>query len=348
MTRNLPFISAISAHLPERVESNDYLAAESPSWQMDKVAGKTGIFSRRIAGTDETSVDLACIAAEKLFAKRPSLRKSIDFLIFCTQTPDYILPTSACIIQNRIGLSTSTGSIDINLGCSGYVYCLGLAKALIESGQYNNILIITADTYTKLIHPLDRSVRTLFGDGAAATVVSSGGDTASLHKPDLGSDGSGAPNLIVPLGGARQRTGDTTERVDESGNHRTDANLFMNGQEILMFTLKRVPSSVSTALEIAGWERGEIDLLVLHQASKLVLDTLAQRVGVPPERSWNGMAEIGNTVSSTIPIALRQALDAGALKPGMKVMLSGFGVGYSWGSMAIVWSPLFDQPIENG
>jgi 3-oxoacyl-[acyl-carrier-protein] synthase-3 len=341
MTKKLPYISALSTHLPVKVETNDDLAATSPSWHMDKVADKTGIFARHIAAEGETAVDLACAAAQKMFEDRPNIKESIDYLIFCSQTPDYFLPTSACIIQDRLGLGTSTGSLDINLGCSGYIYCLGLAKALIESGQCSNVLILTADTYTKLIHPMDRSVRTIFGDGAAATLVSAGSETASLHRPDLGSDGSGAGNLIVPLGGARRRSGDTSERIDESGNHRTDANLFMNGREILMFTLKRVPASVAQALDHAGWRREDVELLVLHQASKLVLDTLTQRFGLPAERSWNGMSEIGNTVSSTIPIALRQALDANVLKPGMKVMLSGFGVGYSWASMGIEWSDQF-------
>lgn len=338
MSNISPFIRAISVHLPDRVETNEDLAAEVPSWQMEKVADKTGIFARTIAGDGETATDLADNAARRLFAEHPGIKDQIDFLIFCTQTPDYILPTSACILQNRLGLPTSTGSLDINLGCSGYIYCLGLAKALIAAGQCKHVLVLTADTYTKLIHPLDRSVRSVFGDGATATVVSTGETSEHLFRPDLGSDGSGANNLIVPIGGARHPSGDLVETVDESGNRRTDANLYMNGREILMFTLKRVPGSVSAALDNAGWTEGDIDLLILHQASKLVLDTLTQKVKVPADKSWNGMSQIGNTVSSTIPVALHQAWTAGRLKAGDRVMLSGFGVGYSWGSMGIVWS----------
>ncbi|GAA0611131.1 ketoacyl-ACP synthase III [Brevundimonas kwangchunensis] len=339
MAQNWSYISAISTYLPARSETNADLAAFAPTWNMDKVAEKTGILSRRKSDESETALDMACRAAEELFTEQPEYRESIDFLIFCTQTPDYILPTSACIIQDRLGIPSSAGTLDINLGCSGYVYCLGLAKALIESGQRSTILILTADTYTKLIHPLDRSVRSVFGDGAAATIVRSGSDRTSIYSPDLGSDGSGAHNLIVPAGGFRQRDATHEESTDESGNVRTDANLFMNGREILMFTLKRIPGSVAKALANANWSVDELDLLVLHQASKLVIDTLTQRLKVPADRSWNGMSEIGNTVSATIPIALRQAIDAGVLKPGSKVMLSGFGVGYSWGSLAVEWSP---------
>lgn len=342
MAQNFSYISAISTYLPAQSETNDDLAAFAPNWNMDKVAEKTGIHSRRKAGEDETALDMACRAAEELFSTHPDYRDSVDFLIFCTQTPDYILPTSACVIQDRLGIPTSAGCMDVNLGCSGYIYCLGLAKALIESGQRSTVLILTADTYTKLIHPLDRSVRSVFGDGAAATIVRSGSATTSIHTPDLGSDGSGANNLIVPAGGFRQRNASQQESVDESGNVRTDANLFMNGREILMFTLKRVPGSVGRALANANWRVDDIDLLVLHQASKLVIDTLTQRLKVPDNRSWNGMAGIGNTVSATIPIALRQAVDAGQLKPGAKVMLSGFGVGYSWGSVGLEWSAHFD------
>lgn len=334
-------IRAIACHLPEKRVTNADLSAANPDWLMDKVIEKTGINARYVAAEGETASDLAVNATEKLFLEHPELREQIDFLIFCSQAPDYILPTTACIIQNRIGLSTSAGALDINLGCSGYIYCLGLAKALIESGQRKMVLILTADTYTKLIHPRDRSVRSVFGDGAAATVVQASGERLTIHIPDLGSDGSGATNLIVPVGGFRRRTSDPIEHVDESGNLRTDANLFMNGREILMFTLKRVPGSVANAMGNAGWSTEDVDLLVLHQASKLVLDTLTQRLKVPADRSWNGMSQIGNTVSATIPFALRQAVDAGALKPGAKVILAGFGVGYSWGSVAVEWSPAF-------
>ncbi len=200
-------------------------------------------------------------------------------MLFCSQTPDFILPTTACVIQNRLGLAASAGALDINLGCSGFVYGLGLAKGLLESGQAENVLLLTADTYTKLIHPKDRSVRTVFGDAGAATVVTAG--APAIHRPSIGSDGSGAQNLIVPKGGFRSPiTGPLPETEDESGNIRTEANLFMNGREIFAFTTKRVPGSIDQALAFAGWARADVDLVIFHQASKLVTGTPDQTDGL--------------------------------------------------------------------
>jgi 3-oxoacyl-[acyl-carrier-protein] synthase-3 len=339
MSSTTPFIRAISVHFPDRLETNDDLMRENPNWMMDKVAEKTGIYARRISAPNECSSDLACGSAEQLFAATPALREQIDYVLFCSQTPDFILPTTACIIQHRLGLPTTAGALDLNLGCSGFIYGLGLAKGLIESGQARNVLLLTADNYTKLIHPKDRSVRTVFGDAGAATLISAGEHSVTaIHRPSVGSDGSGASNLIVPKGGFRAPvSGALPETEDESGNLRTEANLFMNGREIFAFTIKRVPSSIDQALEIAGWSRDDLDLVIFHQASKLVIDTLTKRLGFPVTKVWAGMDQIGNTVSATIPIALRQALDAGRLKAGDKVLLCGFGVGYSWGSIAVEW-----------
>ena len=338
MSQRCAAIRALSLHLPQLVETNDDLSLQAPDWQMDKVASKTGIYARRVANDGETASDLAVAAAEKLFSKFPHMKDGIDYLIFCSQSPDYKLPTTACIIQDRLGLPVSTAAIDINLGCSGFIYCLSLAKALIESGQAAQILILTADTYTKLIHPKDRSVRAVFGDGAAAAIVGSAQGGPYLNRAALGSDGSGAKNLIVPVGGARRPSEPLEEIEDESGNVRTAANLFMDGREILNFTLRRIPNSVNEALDYAGWTKDSVDLVVLHQASKLVLDMLGTRLGFPANKVWKGMENIGNTVSATIPIALHQAIEAGRLKPGMRVLLCGFGVGYSWGSQAIEWT----------
>jgi 3-oxoacyl-[acyl-carrier-protein] synthase-3 len=329
-------IGPIAYHLPEKELTTAQLAAEYPSWSVAKIDAKTGIQKRHIAAPDETSADLAACAANKLFASFPIKPADIDFLLLCTQTPDYFLPTTACLLQDRLGIPTSAGALDFNLGCSGYIYGLGLAQGLIQSGQGRNVLLLTAETYSKLIHPQDRSVRTIFGDAASATLLTAQ-DSPGLGPFVYGTDGSGAPNLIVPTGGFRASRSAATAVVqeDSSGNLRTGDNLFMNGGEIFAFTLQAVPAAVQTLLAKANLTAEAIDLYVFHQANKYMLDHLRKSMDIPAEKFVIHMAHCGNTVSSTIPIALYEARQSGQLRPGMRVMLVGFGVGYSWGATIV-------------
>jgi 3-oxoacyl-[acyl-carrier-protein] synthase-3 len=261
--------------------------------------------------------------------------------MFCTQSPDYFLPTSACVMQKRLTVPTSAGALDFNLGCSGYVYGLGLAKALIETGQATNVLLVTAETYSKFIHPRDKSVRTLFGDAGTATLVRGVAGDAVLIGPFLyGTDGAGAQNLIVPAGGMRQRAAPPGEEatLDPDGNLRSQVNLYMNGPEIFAFTLRVVPKAVHELLSRAGKDLDDIDLYVFHQANQYMLEHLRKKLKIPPEKFFVGMRRCGNTVSCTIPIALKQAASEGRIQPGHLVMLVGFGVGYSWAATLIRWA----------
>src|SRR5438309_11485134 len=164
-------ISAIEYFLPEKIVTTADLSAEFPDWSVEKIDAKTGIQERHIAAPGECASDLAVAAAQKLFESKACTASDIDFLLFCTQSPDYFLPTTACLIQNRLGIPTTAGAYDFNLGCSGYIYGLGQAEGLIATGQASNVLLLTAETYSKFIHPRDRSVRTIFGDAAAATLI---------------------------------------------------------------------------------------------------------------------------------------------------------------------------------
>ena len=195
-------IGPLAVHLPERVETNDELSKLFPKWDLDLIYSKTGIQQRHIAAPGECASDLGVKAAEKLFKKHAIDRSSIDFLLFCTQTPDYPLPTTACLMQHRLGLPTSIGALDFNLGCSGFVYGLSLADGLIRSGAAHRILLITAETYSKYIDEADRSLRTIFGDAAAATLIEAS-DTQSLSAFQFGTDGSAGDALLVNSGGAR-------------------------------------------------------------------------------------------------------------------------------------------------
>ncbi len=332
-------IKAIEIALPSKVLTNQELET-STEWTADKIEAKTGIAERRVSGPEEFSSDLAVAAAKRLFASGACTPSNIDFVLLCTQSPDYLLPTTACIVQNRLGIPTSAGALDFNLGCSGYVYGLSLAKGLIETGQARRLLLLTAETYTKFIHPNDRSVRTIFGDGASASLVCGDeSDKGGLEAFVFGTDGSGAKNLIVPTSGLREpRTTETAKTsVDESGNTRSGDNLFMNGSEVFTFTLREVPKAVNALLARSGDTIESVDLFVFHQANTFMLEHLRKKMKVPTEKFYVAMREVGNTVSSTIPIALKHALDAGRLKPGARVVLVGFGVGYSWAGCALTW-----------
>ena len=331
-------IEKIAYYLPETVLANDELAALYPGWTAEKILEKTGIQTRHVCGKNETACDLAEKAAKKLFSEQAVDPASIDFLILATQSPDYFLPTSACILQQRLGLPTTIGAIDINLGCSAFVYSLSLAKGLIASGAAERVLLITAETYTKFVHPMDKSVRTIFGDGAAATLVSACEDEG-IGQFVLGTDGSGYDKLIVPKGGAREPWTEITpaEKEDESGNVRTPHHLFMDGTEIFTFTISTVPRTVKEVCEKNGLPLEDIDLFVFHQANQYMLEFLRKKCKIPTEKFYMNFADCGNTVSSTIPIALARAVQDGSLKPGMKVLLIGFGVGLSWGATIVHW-----------
>lgn len=328
------YIKAISYYLPEKILTNEDLVKEFPEWTVEKVASKVGIDSRHISAENETAGDMAEQAACKLFKEWDILPQDIDFVMLCTQSPDYLLPTTACLLQNRLNIPTSSGALDFNLGCSGYIYGLALAKGLVISGVAKNVLLITSETYSKHIHPLDKGNRTLFGDAAAATLVSESG-FAKIGEFDLGTDGRGASNLIVRAGGMRQKNKQGDVSFDENGTISSSDHLYMNGSEIFSFTQDNVPLVVNGTLHKNGKEKSEIDLFVFHQANKYMLGFLRKKLKIDEERFYYYMSNVGNTVSSTIPIALREAMLDSSIKSGNTVLIAGFGVGYSWGGVVL-------------
>lgn len=343
-------IESIEVYLPERTLDNSRLAELFPEWSVEKIEKKTGIRRRHVVEDDQCASDLAEAATRKLFDQHPALRDRIDTLILCTQTPDYLLPTTACALQDRLQLSNQTAAFDFNLGCSGFVYGLGLAKGLIETGQARDVLLLTADTYSRLIHPRDKSVRTLFGDAGAATWMTAVEQAAEQPAPIgpfvYGTDGSGKGNLIVPAGGMRTPAGADSKllREDKHGNYRTDENLFMNGAELFTFTLSKVPGLVSDALARANLSVADVDHFVFHQANRFMLEALRNKCKLPTDKFFIGLEEVGNTVSCSIPLALKQLSDAGRLQQGHLAMLVGFGVGYSWGATFVRWHA--DRPTS--
>ena len=325
------YIQDIAYYLPEKVLTNEQIAQAFPEWSAEKVANKVGITERHIAADDETATDMAYHAAETLFAQGVD-RNAVDFIILCTQSPDYFLPSSACILQDRLGLSKNCGAFDFNLGCSGYEYGLAIAKGLIAANIAKNILLLTAETYTKYLHEQDKGNRTIFGDGASASLVSTEG-FAEIGEVVVGTDGSGAENLIVRSLGSRNKDLMNNAQVDEDGNIVSGDHLYMHGGNVFNFTADIVPPMVEELLEKSHLKQDEVDLWVFHQANKYMINYLRKLLDIDKEKFYIYMQTVGNTVSSTIPIALCEARKEDRLHGN--ILLAGFGVGLSWGGVML-------------
>lgn len=326
------YIKAISYYTPNQVLTNEDLVHEFPEWTVEKVASKVGIHQRHIASANETAGDMALLAAEKLFEEHKIDRNDVDFVLLCTQSPDYFLPSTACILQNKLGLRQDIGAFDFNLGCSGFVYGLSVAKGLIAAGIAKNILLLTSETYTKYLHPKDKGNRTIFGDAASATLISTTG-FAEIGDFVLGTDGLGYEQLIVKSGAARTPQALNDIQYDENNNPTSSDHLFMNGPDIFTFTIERVPTMIRDLLEKSGLTKDDINLFVPHQANLYILEFLRKKMKIEKDKYYINLANFGNTVSSTIPIALCEALKENKLHGN--ILLAGFGVGLSWGATVI-------------
>lgn len=319
MSGALPVRIAHCAYaLPARIEGNEELARQNPSWNFDDIVPKTGVRSRHVADPETCASDLAHDAAAKLFHESGVAPSDVDTLLYCTQSPDYFLPTSACLLQNRLGLPISSKAFDFNLGCSGFIYGLATAGAYIASGLARKVLLLCADTYTRYIRPDDRTARTVFGDGGAAVLLEPASNGESIGPFVFGTDGRGYDKIIVRGGGLRHPA--------------EPANLSLHGPAVFMFTKERIPACVRELLQKGDCDLSAVDLFVFHQASKLVLDELQRTLAIPAEKLVRNYELIGNTVSASIPIALCDAFAAGTAARGQRVAFVGFGVGLSWGA----------------
>jgi len=317
-------IKQIEYYLPEKILTNHDIKQEFPEWNDSMIEKKVGIKKRHIVNPNETALDLGFKACLKLF--NTINKNEIDFLLFCTQSPDYFLPTGACILQEKLGLSNNIGALDFNLGCSGFVYGLATAKGLISSGIAKNVLLVTAETYSKFIKISDKSNKSIFGDAGAATLISYS-EIDKIGAFNLGTDGKGADNLIVKNGASRNKT----SMQDEDDNNY----LHMNGPEIFNFTIKQIPQSINKTLSLNNLSEANIDYYIFHQANKFMLDYLRKKLKIEEEYFYNNMSETGNTVSCTIPIALYNCIQQQKVKSNDRILVSGFGVGYSWASTII-------------
>lgn len=332
------FIKSISYYLPEQVFTNDdFFIAFPESIANKENLSKIGVNKRHIASNTELASDLAVKSALKLFDEHQINPNDIDFLLFCAQEFDYFTPTTACVIQNRLKLPTHCGALDFNLGCSGFVYGLAVAKGLIESVGMNNVLLLTSSTLTRKLHPKDENLRYLFGDAACATLISSGNSNSCIHQFSFGTDGEGAEKIIVKDGGARNPINKESyhEIVNEYGNITSKAFMEMKGVSVFSFSIKTVPKLIYDLLQKNNKQIDEIDLFIFHQANLFIIDTIRKKMNLPQEKVFNFMEEVGNTISSSIPIVLYEAIKCGKAKKGDTILLAGFGVGLSWGATII-------------
>lgn len=334
MLQDKAYLKAISYYLPQNIVTNQDLVKVFPEWSVEKVADKVGVNIRHLASPHETAGDMAEQAAKHLFEEYNINPSEIDFLMLCTQSPDYYLPSTACMLQNRLGIPTSAGAFDYNLGCSGCIYGMALAKGLVAAGIAKNILLLTAETYNKYLHPDDKSNRSIFGDGAAACLISTEG-FAEIGEFVLGTDGSGAEHLIVKTGASRRKEPTGFQDEDAEGHVRRDDYLYMNGGAIFNFTLDAVPAMMNQLFEKSGLKKDDIDYFVFHQANKFMLNTIRKVCAISKDKFYIDLTDVGNTVSSTILIGLKECIKNGTIKTGMKVMTCGFGVGLSWGGTVL-------------
>jgi 3-oxoacyl-[acyl-carrier-protein] synthase-3 len=317
-------IANIEIYLPSIVLRNDQLSkAQNFSVSEDEIFKKTGIQQRYISGQNETASDMAVMAAEKLFNENETLKGEIDFIIFCSEAFDYIAPSTACILQDRIGLRTDIGAIDLPYGCSGYLYGIGMANALLSSGMATKVLFITSDTPSKVIDESNFELRSLFSDIATANVLELE-PTVENQIFEFGTNGKGHKDLIVDFSGFRNK-------VNNKNKELPFGEMKMNSLEIFRFGIREVPKLVNSLLIKNNKSIEEIDLFVFHQASYYLLEIIRRKIKAPKEKFYLNLENYGNSVASTIPVSLFEAEKENKLKRGMTIMLCGFGIGNSWG-----------------
>jgi 3-oxoacyl-[acyl-carrier-protein] synthase-3 len=331
------YIEAIACHLHDLVVTNDQLKLENPDWDMDAIALKTGVYQRHIASQHETAFDLAKVAVDNLFGHTKHQLKNLDGIIFCTQSADFILPQNSHLLHKYLRLDDAVFTFDLNLACSGFIYALSIADSFIKSYKAKSILIVTSDTYSKYIHPRNRSLRTLFGDGASAILLSSDSDIIGFNRFDLSTSGAGYDRFIIPAGGSREAIDNSSDFVylDNFGNINSKNKIHMDGMAVWSFINSKVPQQINSHLEKIDKTMNQFDHVFFHQGSKFTLDSLNKVLNLNEATSHTNLSLIGNTVSSSIPFCIHNALEnsntANQIKAGHNVMLSGFGVGLSYG-----------------
>jgi 3-oxoacyl-[acyl-carrier-protein] synthase-3 len=319
-------IVGVGHHAPEKIVSNHDFEAWGLETSDEWITSRTGMKRRHWTSEKEAASDLAFVAAKNALEFAGLQAGEIDAYVVATVLPDFLFPATACIVASKLG-AADKAAFDMEIGCSGFIYGLTVASALIRSGVYRRVMLIGAETLSKLADKTDRSTVVLFGDGAGAVILEASQEDSFLGS-ELGSDGSRPEILRVEAGGSRQPL--THEAIDRKADR-----IYMEGKEVFKFAVTKMISATDKALEKAGIQKSDVDLLIPHQANKRIIDAAMKYLDIPPERCVVNIHEYGNTSAASIPIALSEAVREGRVKPNDIIVFVGFGAGLSWG--AVVW-----------
>jgi 3-oxoacyl-[acyl-carrier-protein] synthase III len=341
-------ILGLVAVLPETVLTNQEIVERFGERECASALKMSGISERRVSKKSQHASDLALTAAERLMRALQFDRSEIDLLIFISQTPDFKIPTTASILHGKLGLAQSCATFDVNQACSAYPYALSIAHSMIVSGVSHYALLLNADTLTKLIHPKDRSLVVLHGDGAVATIIGPCQTTEGFEGFILGTDGSGAKHLVVPAGGSRLPCAPETklERLDAAGCVRSDENLVMDGPAVFHFSVYKVPEVIEEAMKKLGLQIEDIDLFILHQANKTMMEMIYKRLRIPVEKRFFCIESMGNSSGPSTPLALAEAWRQKRIRPGSRTLMCSFGAGLTWSIAVIKW-PADANPVPD-
>ena len=322
-------IISLGAYVPENIMTNfdfEKIIDTTDEW----IRTRTGIEERRFCSPEQATSDLCIEAAKKALANANLTPEDIDMVIVATCTPDYQLPSTACIVQKKLG-AVNAAAYDLNAACSGWIYGLTMATGLIKADMYKKVLVIGAEALSRSLDMQDRNTCILFGDGATAAILSEVEDGYGILSTHLGADGDLNGSLIVPAGGSRTPTSEET--IEERGQY-----IKMKGQEVFKFAVNALPNAASCAIEKAGLKATDIDIFIPHQANSRIIETAAKRLEVPIDKFYMNMKNYGNTSAASIGLALNEAHEKGLIKKGDLVAMVGFGAGLTYASTVIKWS----------
>lgn len=334
-------VRGIASAVPVGIQSVDDLAKLFGAAEAEKIAQATGVRARRVSRLGQCCSDLCNTAAETLFAELGWNRAAVDALVYVSHSFDHPLPATSCILQHRLGLPKSCATFDVALGCSGYIYGLWICSGLISSGC-KRVLLLAGDIASRMVSPTDRCTVPLFGDAGTATALESD-DRAQMFF-ELGGDGSGYKHMIIPAGTSTGRVPHSAQTMVRSpqadSNLRSAEDLSMNGAEIFASTLREVPPMMSAVMERSTWMKEEVDQFFFNQANEFVLMHLARRMGLPPAKVPMILKDFGNTSSASIPLTITLTSRETLARQNLKLVMAGFGVGFSWGACALQMGPI--------
>jgi len=321
-------IVGVGIYLPKNKLTNNQIQDENPDWPMEKIYSKSGIKERRISDDNAFSFELAIKAVENLFFQNIFSPADIDFVIVCTLTQKSLITVTSCMIQSHFNLKNNCGTLDLNLGCSGYTHSLIIADSLISKNLAKNVLLVTSDTISKLIASDNRQSRPLFGDAATATLIRKTTRISGIICSDWGSDGKGACHIGAATAGIEGLT---------KRENKYNPDFYMDGSEVLNFMLDKIPNFFRKLITNSRLNIENIQHIIFHQANKYILKILGDKLMLPEEKFHINMEYVGNTSSSSIPIVLHNLINTNKISRGEKIALVGFGTGLSWSGLIFQW-----------